>query len=66
MKSKFVPTILFIFIAVVLYFNCYLQEKNRQYQKFIKSGETNSSVTVFFSTEQDDRERLDRCGTSRI
>lgn len=54
MKRKYVTTILFIFIAIVLYINSYLQEKDCQYQELIGIGETDSSMTVFFSTQQDD------------
>lgn len=54
MKRKYIPIILFIFVAVILYINCYIQEKDYQYQEFITIGQTDNSMAVFFSTESED------------
>lgn len=52
MKKKFTITIIFIFIAVVIYLSCYYQEKNDCYLSITQSGQTENSTSVVISANQ--------------
>lgn len=54
MKKKCIPIFLFTLIGVMIYISCFLNEKDRQYQRFMECGEGEVSLNIVFSTELDD------------
>lgn len=56
MRIKITSCIIFFLIAIMVYVNCYIQEKDAYYINLTKIGQTNNARTIVFTTELNDNE----------